>query len=76
VLVAVSAGTLAVYQAHRHGCPRSTVTAGQAFIEDGGDVHLARNEESEPVTLNATFLARPGTTEFLTPESRPPGCDV
>jgi quercetin dioxygenase-like cupin family protein len=76
VLVAVSKGTLAVYQAARHGCPRSTVTAGQAFIEDGGDVHLARNEGSTPVELNATFLARTGTTQFLTPEHQPPGCDV
>jgi quercetin dioxygenase-like cupin family protein len=76
VLVAVSKGTLAMYEAHGHGCPRSTVTAGQAFIEDGGHVHLARNEGSGPVELNAAFLAHTGTTEFLTPEREPRGCDV
>ena len=74
VLVAVSKGTLAVYDATAHGCQRSTVTAGQAFIEDGHHVHLARNEGPGPVELNATFLARPGTTEFLKTEPRQPGC--
>lgn len=49
-------GEDAVYQADGSGCPRSTVTAGQAFVEDGGDVHLARNEGSSPVELN---LPRP-----------------
>ena len=76
VLVAVSKGTLAVYQADRHGCPRSTVKAGQAFVEDGADVHLARNEGSTPVELNATFLARVGTTNYLKAEPEPPGCHV
>jgi quercetin dioxygenase-like cupin family protein len=74
VLVAVSKGTLTVFDATAHGCQRSTVTAGQAFIEDGHHVHLARNDGSGPVELNATFLARPGTTEFLKTEPRQPGC--
>jgi quercetin dioxygenase-like cupin family protein len=76
VLVAVSKGTLALYQADEPGCPRSTVTAGQAFIEDGGDVHLARNEGSDPIELNAIFLARTGTTEFLTAVPEPRGCHI
>ena len=57
-------------------CRRSTVTAGDAFIEDGHHIHLARNEGSTPVELNATFLARPGTTEYLKTEPQPPGCNV
>jgi len=76
VLVVMSKGTLAVYQAHGSQCPRSTVTAGQAFVEDGGDVHLARNEGSSPVELNAIFLARTGTTEFLTVKPQPKSCHV
>ena len=76
VLVAVGKGTLTVYDATKHGCQRSTVTAGDAFIEDGHHVHLARNEGSGPVELNATFLARPGTTEYLKTEPEPPGCNV
>ena len=74
VLVAVSKGTLTVFDATRHGCQRSTVTAGDAFVEDGHHVHLARNEGSVPVELNATFLARPGTTEYLKTEPAQPGC--
>jgi quercetin dioxygenase-like cupin family protein len=77
VLVSVSKGTLAVYDSH-HGshCVRSTVTAGQAFVEPGAHVHLARNEGSTPVELNAVFLARTGTTEFLTAEQEPKGCNI
>ena len=52
------------------------LTAGQAFVEDGGDVHVARNECSGPVELNAIFLARSGTQEFLAPVARPKGSDV
>jgi quercetin dioxygenase-like cupin family protein len=44
MLVAVGEGTLAVYEPDGLRCPRSTVSAGQAFVEDGGDVHLAGNE--------------------------------
>ena len=66
----------AVYQADGSGCPRSTVTAGQAFVQGGGDVHLARNEGSSPVELNAIFLACTGTEEFLTPVTQPNGCHV
>ena len=76
VLVAVSAGTLALYQADRPGCPRSTLSAGQVFVEAGGDVHLARNEGAEPTQLNAIFLAGMGTTGFLTTVPRPKRCHV
>jgi len=76
VLVAVSKGTLAFYEQDGARCSRSTIVAGQAFIEDGGDVHLARNEGSTPVELNAIFLARTGTTEFLTAVPEPRGCNV
>src|SRR5882757_140594 len=76
VLVAVSKGTLAFYEPNGKRCPRSTVTSGQAFIEDGGDVHLARNETTHPVELNAIFLAHTGTTEFLTAVPAPKHCHV
>ena len=54
--------------------PGFNINAGQGFIEDGGDVHLARNEGTTPVQLYVTFLARPGTTEFLTEVPAPAGC--
>lgn len=76
VLVTVAKGTLAEFHVEGHRCPRTTVTAGDAFVESGGVVHLARNAGSTPVELNATFLARPGVTEFLIPKQRPAVCHV
>jgi len=67
VLVAVSKGTLTLLQPHGHECRRSTVSAGHAFIEVGGDVHLGRNDGTTPVELNATFLAPSRTKNFLVP---------
>jgi quercetin dioxygenase-like cupin family protein len=74
VLVAVASGTLSLYEAHHQGCHKRSVTAGQGFVDVGGDVHLARNEGSKPVRIFATFLARTGTTEFLTPAPDPGTC--
>jgi quercetin dioxygenase-like cupin family protein len=76
VLVAVSKGTLTFYEPKGARCSRSTITANHAFIEDGQDVHLARNEGSAPVELNAIFLARTGTTDFLKSVPEPRGCHV
>ena len=74
VLVSIGSGTLTLVEPKRHGCGHENVTAGHGFIEGGGDVHLARNGGSTPVQLNATFLARTGTTEFLTTVPEPRQC--
>jgi quercetin dioxygenase-like cupin family protein len=78
VFVAVASGTLSLYEPshHNRSCDKTNVAPGQAFIEGGGHVHLARNEGSEPVQLYATFLAAPGTTEFLTTVPDPGACSV
>ena len=76
VLVSIGSGTLTLYQPENGRCVRSVVPAGKGFIEDGGDIHLARNEGSVPIELNAIFLARTGTTEFLTAAQRPRGCHI
>jgi quercetin dioxygenase-like cupin family protein len=74
VLVTVSKGTLALYHAEHRHCMRMPFSAGQGFVETGGMVHVARNETDSPVELNATFLARPGTKDFLIPEAQPAAC--
>ena len=74
VLVSVASGTLSLYHAEHHQCHRETITAGQGFIEAGGDVHLARNEGTSTVQLYVTFLAPTGTTEFLTEVAAPAAC--
>jgi len=76
VLVTVNKGTLTLYRAHGKDCIKSTFGPGDAFVEQGGDVHLGRNEGSDPVELNATFLAPTGTTEFVQPQQEPKACNV
>ncbi len=76
VLVTVNKGTLTLYRAHGSDCVKSTFSAGGAFVEPGADVHLGRNEGSEPVELNAIFLAPTGTSEFVKPQEQPKACNV
>ena len=76
VLVSVNKGTLTLYRAHGSDCVKSTFGPGDAFVEQGGDVHLGRNEGSDPVELNATFLAPTGTSEFVQPQQEPKACNV
>jgi quercetin dioxygenase-like cupin family protein len=74
VIVALASGTLTLYEIHHRRCDRERITPGKAFIEDGGHLHLARNEGTEPVRIFATFLAATGTDEFLTPKPDPGVC--
>ena len=74
VPVSVAGGTLTLYDAEHHHCARDTFTAGQGFIEDGGEVHLARNEGTSTVQLYVTFLAPTGTTEVLPEVAAPAAC--
>lgn len=76
VLVAVASGTLALYEPDGRRCSREEVGPGEGFVEDGGHLHLARNEGSSPVQIYATFLAPAGTTEFLTVERPPRACRI
>jgi quercetin dioxygenase-like cupin family protein len=76
VLVTVNKGTFTLYRAHGSSCEKNTFGPGDAFVEPGGDVHLGRNEGSEPVALNAIFLAPTGTNTFLLPQQEPKACNV
>ena len=76
VLVAVSKGTLTVFDATKHGCQRSTVTAGQAFVEDGHHVHLARNDGKKPVTVYVVYLGVPKHTAPDAAATKPAGCNA
>jgi quercetin dioxygenase-like cupin family protein len=74
VVVAVAAGTLSLFEVEGRRCVHRRVRAGAAFVEDGGHLHLARNDGSAPVRIYATFFARAGTTEFLTARPDPGVC--
>jgi quercetin dioxygenase-like cupin family protein len=74
VLVSVERGTFSLTQVERGRCRTHRYGPGQAFVEDGGRVHLGRNAGDEQVRIFATFLARAGTTEFSQPERVPKQC--
>ena len=75
VFVSVKSGTLTFYEANDPRCTPHVFPAGTGFVERGGDVHIARNEGSENLTVNATYIVpqfapqrvdqpNPGTCRF------------
>jgi quercetin dioxygenase-like cupin family protein len=74
VLVSVERGTFSLTQVEKGSCRTHLFRAGDAFVEDGGRVHLGKNAGPEPVRITATFLAHVGTTEFSKPEAIPEPC--
>jgi quercetin dioxygenase-like cupin family protein len=74
VLVAVERGTFSLTQVENGRCRTHRFGPGDAFVEDGGRVHLGRNDGGERVRVIATFLARAGTTTFSNPEPTPDAC--
>src|SRR4051812_50143704 len=73
VIVEVASGTLTLRFATRTGCREQTFGPGTGFIETGGQVHEAV-AGSAPVVVFATFLAKPGTTNYLVPAEKPANC--
>jgi quercetin dioxygenase-like cupin family protein len=61
VAVAITAGTLTLYDATDPSCKASRFSAGQGFVEPADHVHVARNEGTKPVSLYAIYLGVPGT---------------
>jgi quercetin dioxygenase-like cupin family protein len=56
VFVSVKSGTLTFYEAKDPRCTPHIFPAGTGFVEHGGDVHIARNEGTENLTINATYI--------------------
>src|SRR4051794_33396733 len=73
VIVQVASGTLTLRHPTRTGCVDETSGPGTGFSEDGGAVQGAF-PATEPVVVYAPFLAKPGTTSFLTPVPKPANC--
>lgn len=60
VLVIVTAGTMTLYQGDDPTCTGETYSVGEAFVDPGqGNVHNARNEGTDGVSLYATFFDVP-----------------
>src|SRR5262249_21279133 len=74
VAVAITSGTLTLYDSGDAACSPKRFTRGQGFVEAPDHVHLARNEGTTPVTLYATYLGVPHGGQPNVPASRPVNC--
>jgi quercetin dioxygenase-like cupin family protein len=71
-LVTVISGEITLYEASL--CTARRLTAGQTFVDEGGDhVHLVRNETASPTQLGAVQLVQPGVPG-RTDRPRPNNC--
>jgi quercetin dioxygenase-like cupin family protein len=60
-LVIVKAGTLTFYEASDPTCTPSVHTAGDAYVDEGTDVHTARNEGTVDAIVIVTRLIPAGS---------------
>lgn len=74
VLVSVSEGTAAVYNADGSGCTRHQYEAGDAVLENRGEVHTIRNEGRRKLVLYAASILPKGSDPGVA-ETPPANCD-
>ena len=55
-ILSVVSGTLTFYEAVDRTCTPHVFPNGTGFVEPGGDVHIARNESTENLTVNVTYI--------------------
>ena len=73
VMVIVKTGTLTVYHGPRRSCSPTRHPAGTSFLEEGGMVHIARNEGAVDATTTATYLVPAGALQRID-EAAPGNC--
>jgi quercetin dioxygenase-like cupin family protein len=59
-LVIVKTGALTLYRGDDPTCTPEVIPAGSGFVDDGGDVHLVRNEGSVETVVYVTSLVPRG----------------
>jgi quercetin dioxygenase-like cupin family protein len=74
VLVIVKVGTITFYHGDDPNCTPTHYAAGSAFIEEGGDVGIARNETAGVDTVVATFFV-PADSPTRIDAAAPGNCD-
>lgn len=75
VIVVVAAGTMTLYQADDPTCTGETYTVGEAFVDPGqGNVHNARNQGADGVSLYATYFDVPAGVGPAIPAANPGTC--
>jgi quercetin dioxygenase-like cupin family protein len=74
VLVIVKTGTVTLYHANDPTCAGSRYTAGTVFVEEGGVVHIARNEGAVELTMVASSYLPAGGPGRID-EAAPTNCE-
>jgi quercetin dioxygenase-like cupin family protein len=72
-IVVVKSGALTVYRGDDQTCTGTVVTAGSGFVDDGGDVHMVRNEGTVDTVVYVTSLVPHGATRRID-EPNPGNC--
>lgn len=62
-LVSVTSGTATFYEADDPSCSPIVVPAGTAFVEQGEDVHIARNEGTTNLVFNILYITPVGAAQ-------------
>lgn len=64
-LVIVKTGALTLYQADDPTCTGEVIEAGSGFVDNGGDVHLVRNEGTVETIVYVTSLVPQGAARRI-----------
>ena len=72
-LVSVTSGTATFYEADDPSCRPIVVPEGAAFVEQGEDVHIARNEGTTNLVFNILYITPVGAAQRVD-EPSPGNC--
>ena len=72
-IVVVKSGALTLYSGDDPTCTPHVVAAGSGFVDDGGDVHVVRNEGSVDAVVYVTSLVPKGAARRID-EPSPGNC--
>jgi quercetin dioxygenase-like cupin family protein len=72
-IVVVKAGALTLYRGDDPTCTPQVIAAGSGFVDDGGDVHVVRNEGSVDALVYVTSLVPHGANRRID-EPSPGNC--
>jgi quercetin dioxygenase-like cupin family protein len=72
-IVVVKSGALTLYRGDDPTCTPHVIAAGSGFVDDGGDVHLVRNEGSVDAVVYVTSLVPKGAARRID-EPSPGNC--
>ncbi len=72
-LVIVKSGALTLYRGDDPDCTPHVVAAGSGFVDNGGDIHVVRNEGSVETVVYVTSLVPDGAARRID-EAAPGNC--